>query len=282
MLPPGDLRMALAALCGDDEWGQTWARGAPAPVRRRRRDARPRRRQPADRRALGAARRPRRRPRLGRPAARARTGRVLPMALTPLGHHRRGARSWTRRPGRASRPSAARSRWPPPTGAIDLGRPRARRPAGRAPRRVDGDRARPTGWCSGPGSWFTSVIPHLLVPGAAPGPGRDRRAGRRRAQPRAAGRRDPRASSPADHLAALLRARPRPAGAHRAGRRGSVGRDRCSWSRPSRPSAPGSSSPTSPPTTAHRATTPASSPRPTHDLAKTPAAYGPCGRLLTQ
>ena len=25
-LPPGDLRQALAALCGDDEWGQTWAR----------------------------------------------------------------------------------------------------------------------------------------------------------------------------------------------------------------------------------------------------------------
>jgi uncharacterized cofD-like protein len=25
VLPPGDLRMALAALCGDDEWGQTWA-----------------------------------------------------------------------------------------------------------------------------------------------------------------------------------------------------------------------------------------------------------------
>lgn len=25
-LPPGDLRMALAALCGDDDWGQTWAR----------------------------------------------------------------------------------------------------------------------------------------------------------------------------------------------------------------------------------------------------------------
>ena len=24
-LPPGDLRMALAALCGDDEWGTTWA-----------------------------------------------------------------------------------------------------------------------------------------------------------------------------------------------------------------------------------------------------------------
>jgi uncharacterized cofD-like protein len=25
MLPPGDLRMALAALCGDGEWGMTWA-----------------------------------------------------------------------------------------------------------------------------------------------------------------------------------------------------------------------------------------------------------------
>ncbi|MCX3058777.1 gluconeogenesis factor YvcK family protein [Streptomyces beihaiensis] len=26
VLPPGDLRKALAALCGDDDWGQTWAR----------------------------------------------------------------------------------------------------------------------------------------------------------------------------------------------------------------------------------------------------------------
>lgn len=25
VLPPGDLRMALSALCGDDEWGRTWA-----------------------------------------------------------------------------------------------------------------------------------------------------------------------------------------------------------------------------------------------------------------
>ncbi|NDC52288.1 MAG: YvcK family protein, partial [Actinobacteria bacterium] len=24
-LPPGDLRMALAALCSDDEWGRSWA-----------------------------------------------------------------------------------------------------------------------------------------------------------------------------------------------------------------------------------------------------------------
>lgn len=26
VLPPGDLRMALAALCGEDRWGETWAR----------------------------------------------------------------------------------------------------------------------------------------------------------------------------------------------------------------------------------------------------------------
>src|SRR5690625_2708302 len=26
VMPPGDLRMALAALCGDDDWGRTWAR----------------------------------------------------------------------------------------------------------------------------------------------------------------------------------------------------------------------------------------------------------------
>jgi 2-phospho-L-lactate transferase/gluconeogenesis factor (CofD/UPF0052 family) len=26
IFPPGDLRMALAALCGDDEWGRSWAR----------------------------------------------------------------------------------------------------------------------------------------------------------------------------------------------------------------------------------------------------------------
>jgi uncharacterized cofD-like protein len=28
VLPPGDLRMALAALCGDDDWGRTWSRVA--------------------------------------------------------------------------------------------------------------------------------------------------------------------------------------------------------------------------------------------------------------
>ena len=70
VLPPGDLRMALAALCGDDDWGTHLERGRPAPVRRRRRAGRARGRQPADRRAVGAARRPGRGPGLGGPAAR--------------------------------------------------------------------------------------------------------------------------------------------------------------------------------------------------------------------
>ena len=34
MLPPGDLRMALAALCGDDDWGIDLGAGRAAPVRR--------------------------------------------------------------------------------------------------------------------------------------------------------------------------------------------------------------------------------------------------------
>ena len=87
VLPPGDLRMALAALCGDDEWGDTWARVLQHRFAGRRRDARPRGRQPAHRRAVGAARRPRRRPRLGRPAAR-RQGSGAADGAHPDGHHR--------------------------------------------------------------------------------------------------------------------------------------------------------------------------------------------------
>ena len=42
----------------------------------------------------------------------------------------------------------------------------------------------------GPGSWYTSVLPHLLVPRAARGAGRRAGQGRRRAQPGAAAGRD--------------------------------------------------------------------------------------------
>ena len=114
VLPPGDLRMALAALCGDDDWGATWARVL-------------QHRFAGDGEMHGhvvgnllivslwellgdhvdGAR-------LGGPAAR----RLRPGAADgadPAGHHRRGARAWTRRPGGRSPRSAGRSRWPPPT-----------------------------------------------------------------------------------------------------------------------------------------------------------------------
>ena len=69
VLPPGDLRQALAALCRDDEWGRTWASVLQHRFASRRRAQRPRRREPADRRALGPARRACGGARLGGPAA---------------------------------------------------------------------------------------------------------------------------------------------------------------------------------------------------------------------
>ena len=93
VLPPGDLRMALAALCGDDEWGQTWEQGRPAPVQERGRVAWPRGRQPADRGALGIDGRPREGAGLGWPAAR----RARPGAADGAGAagHCRPRWSWT-------------------------------------------------------------------------------------------------------------------------------------------------------------------------------------------
>ena len=158
VLPPGDLRMALAALCGDDRWGQTWAR-----VLQHRFASEGE----MDGHSMGnllivtlwdllhdhvdgldwVA---------GLLGAR---GRVLPMALTPLditaevrgagttrrGRHRPRARS-------RSRPRPARcSRRPRPEDAQAC--PQAVEAIGEAD------------WVVlGPGSWYSSVIPHLLVP----------------------------------------------------------------------------------------------------------------------
>ena len=82
-LPPGDLRMALAALCGDDESGPDLGRRAAVPLQRGRPARRPRHREPADRRPVGTARRPGRRAGHGGPLLGAE-GRVLPMASVPL------------------------------------------------------------------------------------------------------------------------------------------------------------------------------------------------------
>ena len=147
VLPPGDLRMALAALCGDDEWGQTWAQVL---QHRFAGDGDMRGHvtgnllivslweQLGDHvqaldwvgRLLGAS------------------GRVLPMALTPLvmtaqirgvdpgRSRRRDDRARAGRGGHERRASS--SPWP-------SSRP-TRRPA---PRRSTPS-ARPTGWCSAP------------------------------------------------------------------------------------------------------------------------------------
>jgi uncharacterized cofD-like protein len=159
VLPPGDLRMALAALCRDDEWGRTWAevvqhrfagdgdmRGHTIgnllivglwelmgdPVRA------------LDwvGRLLGAQ------------------GRVLPMAVTPI-----DITAEVRGPGDGSSTTTVRGQVEVATTegeivsvALDPPKPEA------CPESVDA--IMDADWVFlGPGSWFTSVIPHLIVPG---------------------------------------------------------------------------------------------------------------------
>ena len=160
VLPPGDLRMALAALCDDGEWGRTW------------RDVLQHRFASEGElhhhavgnllivalwellgdtvggldwvgRLLGAR------------------GRVLPMSAVPL-TSRPTSSAWTRTtPTRCAR-SAVRPRWRSrPDGSRRSAwcpdAPPACEEAVAAVRAAD--------WVVlGPGSWFTSVMPHLLVP----------------------------------------------------------------------------------------------------------------------
>jgi len=160
VLPPGDLRMALAALCGADEWGRTWEqvvqhrfagdgemRGHVVgnllivslwellgdPVRALQWVGR----------LLGAQ------------------GQVLPMALTPMDITAdvRGldpadsdARTTVR-----GQVAVATTEGEIVSVSLDPADPRA------CPEAVEAVRA--TDWVIlGPGSWFTSVIPHLMVP----------------------------------------------------------------------------------------------------------------------
>ena len=126
---------------------------------------RPRGRQPAAARPDGDARRPGRRPRPRRPACSAPRGRVLPMAAGAGRHRGRRAR---RRPGAARRGghrarSARRRGRRPATSRRYASRRPTRRPA---PRRSPPIEA--ADWLIfGPGCWYTSVLPHLLVPGLA-------------------------------------------------------------------------------------------------------------------
>jgi uncharacterized cofD-like protein len=161
VLPPGDLRQALAALCGDDDWGRTWAQV----LQHRFSSA-----GEMDKHAVGnllivtlwellgdhvrgldwVARL------LGA------QGRVLPMAVTPLdiaatvrGLDPLDPDAVTTVCGQAEVASTH--------GHVDAVRlepedPPACPEALAAIRDADW-------WVLGPGSWFTSVIPHLLVPG---------------------------------------------------------------------------------------------------------------------
>jgi uncharacterized cofD-like protein len=160
VLPPGDLRMALAALCGDDQWGETWARV----LQHRFAGTGEMRGHVTGNllivslwellgdhvvaldwvgRLLGAR------------------GRVLPMALTPL---EISAQVSGLDPGHPERLSTVRGQVAVATceGTIeaisllpvDL---RACPQAVQAVREADMV-------VLGPGSWFTSVLPHLMVP----------------------------------------------------------------------------------------------------------------------
>jgi uncharacterized cofD-like protein len=160
VLPPGDLRMALAALCGDDEWGTTWSKVV-------------QHRFGGDHELAGHA--------VGNLLIVAlwellgdtvagldwvgrllgTGGRVLPMAAVPLDIVAEVVGADPARPDEvstvrgqvacATTPGAVRSitLLPPDPPAV----PDAVRAV------LDAD------WVVlGPGSWFTSVLPHLLVP----------------------------------------------------------------------------------------------------------------------
>jgi uncharacterized cofD-like protein len=160
VLPPGDLRMALAALCRDDEWGTTWSEVV-------------QHRFGGDGELAGHA--------VGNLLIVAlwdllgdtvagldwvgrllgTAGRVLPMAAVPLDIVAEVAGADPARPGEVTtvRGQAECATTPGQVQSITLlpADPPAAPEAVRAV--LDAD------WVIfGPGSWFTSVLPHLLVP----------------------------------------------------------------------------------------------------------------------
>jgi uncharacterized cofD-like protein len=160
VLPPGDLRMALAALCDEDPWGDTWARVL---QHRFAGDGDMRGHVIGNLLIVGLWEQ------LGDPVAAldwvgrllGASGRVLPMALTPLDITAqvrgldpadpdatelvRGQVEVATTPGEIV------------TIALDPPDPRPCPESLAAVREAD--------WVVlGPGSWFTSVMPHLMVP----------------------------------------------------------------------------------------------------------------------
>jgi uncharacterized cofD-like protein len=160
VLPPGDLRMALAALCGDDRWGQTWAR-----VLQHRFESEGE----MDGHAVGNLLIVALWQLLGDHVAGldwvggllGARGRVLPMAISPIDitAQVRGAR-----PGAPDEVTTVRGQVAVATTpgsvlevSLEPSDPKACPEATQAIGEAD--------WIVlGPGSWYSSVIPHLLVP----------------------------------------------------------------------------------------------------------------------
>ncbi|GAA4227359.1 uridine diphosphate-N-acetylglucosamine-binding protein YvcK [Actinomadura meridiana] len=165
VLPPGDLRMALAALCGDDEWGQTW------------RDVVQHRfRTDGDLRghAVGNLLIVALWELLGQDAAVAGLdwvgrllgahGRVLPMAAVPMDIVAEVRGADPSRPDEVTHVKGQVACASTPGGVLGVSLVPADPPA--CPEALaaveDAD------WIVfGPGSWFTSVLPHLKVPALA-------------------------------------------------------------------------------------------------------------------
>ena len=160
VLPPGDLRMALAALCGDDDWGETWARvvqhrfGGPGELAGH---------------SLGNLLIAGLWDLLGDPVAGLDwvgrllrvTGRVLPMAAVPLDivASVEGVDPSLPHVVSVVRGQAAIAVTPGRVRSISL----VPRDPPAVPEAVDAVLS--ADWIVfGPGSWFTSVLPHLLVP----------------------------------------------------------------------------------------------------------------------
>ena len=160
VLPPGDLRMALAALCGDDRWGQTWAR-----VLQHRFESDGE----MDGHAVGNLLIVALWQLLGDHVAGldwvggllGARGRVLPMAVTPIDIMARVRGALPDAPDEVSvvRGQVAVATTPGEVLEVSLepADPKACPEATRAIGEAD--------WVVlGPGSWYSSVIPHLLVP----------------------------------------------------------------------------------------------------------------------
>lgn len=166
VLPPGDLRMALAALCGDDEWGRTWSRVV---QHRFSSDG------ALHDHAVGNLLIVALWELLGEPVAGldwvgrllGAHGRVLPMAGVPLDIVAQVTEPVGLEHVAAGRSQAVRGQVAvaSTTGRVESIRlvpenPPACSEAVAAVREAD--------WVVlGPGSWFTSVLPHLLVPDLA-------------------------------------------------------------------------------------------------------------------